>query len=183
MISRPVDIQCFLPLIVKRCSVDTIDCIPTWQKALLRPDCERIVQINESLVSRFNTQNGHRGLFHEFEIRIGKITEQHFASSVRPSHYKWLGQTLESMNVPYIYKECIDVFENNNTRTSYGTTICCIKKQRQDLKNIHTADIFGYDTRLAVSTEEYMSRNADTCHITDPNEHIKMPCVVSYRTK
>ena len=87
------------------------------------------------------------------------------------------------MNVPYIYTECIDVFENNYSRTTYGTTICCIKKQHQDLKNIHTADIFGYDTRLAVSTEEYMSRNADTCHITDPNEHIKMPCVVSYRTK
>ena len=104
-------------------------------------------------------------------------------SSVRFSHYKWLGQTLEFMNVPYIYNESIDVFDNNNTRTSYGTTICCIKKQRQDLKNYHTTDDFGHDIRLAVSTEEYMSRNADTCHITEASEHIKLPCVVLFRTK
>ena len=130
LISRPVDMECFLPLILKRVPIDTIRSIPTWQKALLRPDRESVVPINETLVSRFNAQNGNKGLFHEFEIHIGKINEQHFMSSVRFSHYKWLGQTLEFMNVPYIYNESIDVFDNNNTRTSYGTTICCIKKQR-----------------------------------------------------
>ena len=58
-----------------------------------------------------------------------------FNSNVRYQHFKWLEYSLNSLNIPFTYSECTDIFDNDGTRSSYSNTnTICIKKHRQDIK-------------------------------------------------
>ena len=67
--------------------------------------------------------------------------------------------------------DSIDVFENN-TRTSYDTTVRCITKHKHDIKDFRMCDNFGYDFRIAVSTEENVYN--ESIHNIGVEKHLKL---------
>ena len=77
-------------------------------------------------------------------------------------HYKWLSQTLDSMKVESNFIESVDVFDSDDTRTTYlcGNGVSCIKKYQQDIKEYLLNAMFGYDIRISVCTEEQMFSDA-----------------------
>ena len=78
------------------------------------------------------------------------------------------------MNISYSCVEIIDVFDDQNLRTSYnGNSIQCILKHRQDSKDFNFHDIFGYDFRLSVSTEEaHVGLNDDFENLVNQSSNV-----------
>lgn len=90
--------------------------IPQWQ----RNACELkyIIEPLDSVISRFNNQNGNRGLFNEFEIRIGRYNYPFYDTEIQKKHFDWFVQTLESLQIPFVNSEMIDYFDDNGFRYS-----------------------------------------------------------------
>ena len=154
-----IDINILLSLLVE-VDLKSIPCIPRWQKESL--SLNPIVAVNDSVARRFNRQNGKKALTNEFEVRIGLLKNNYFDAYVNYKHYKWLSQTLDSMKVESNFIESVDVFDSDDTRTTYlcGNSVCCIKKYQQDIKEYLLNAMFGYDIRISVCTEEQMFSDA-----------------------
>ena len=171
LLNNRVNINCIKPLILGHQNVIQCEEIPEWQKSVLQ--LTEVVSVKDTLIHRFNRQNGCGGITQEFEVRMGHCTTKGFDTYIRYSNYRWLKQTLDTLNVPYITSNSIDVFENN-TRTSYDTTVRCITKHKHDIKDYHTSDKFGYDFRIAVSTEENVYNESIHNNIGF-DKHLKLP--------
>ena len=106
-----------------------------------------------------------------------------FDAYVQYKHYRWLLQTLDSMNVESTFIESVDVFDSDDTRTTYlcGNSVSCIKKYQHDIKEYLLNTVFGYDIRVSVCTEEQMFSDAVKRKLS-LEEHKKSPNV-KYRTK
>ena len=161
--------------------VKTIPCIPRWQKESLT--LQSIVPMNDSVTRRFNRQNGKKAFINEYEVRVGICKNTFFDAYVQYKHYRWLIQTLDSMNVASTFIESVDVFDSDNTRTTYlcGSIVSCIKKYQQDTKEYFLNYMFGYDIRVSVCTEEHVFSEAMKKRIS-LDEHKKV-LGVKYRTK
>ena len=182
LLSNPVDINLLLPIALNTLTSTQLSfVIPLWQYKLLDiKSSMNIIFDYDTVINRFNKQNGRKGIFNEFEIRIGKMTETKFLSCIRYQHFKWLEYSLNSLNIPFTYHEYTDVFDNDGTRSSYSNaSIICIKKQRQDIKTMLTTDTdFGYHIRIAISTEQYNNIKHQTL-----NDHLNDPNMTFYRIK
>lgn len=161
--------------------VKTIPCIPRWQKESLT--LQSIVPLNDSVTRRFNRQNGKKAFINEYEVRVGTRKSTFFDAYVQYKNYRWLFQTLDSMNVSSTFIESVDVFDSDNTRTTYlcGNVVSCIKKYQQDTKEYFLNYMFGYDIRVSVCTEEHVFSEAMKKRIS-LDEHKKVSGV-KYRTK
>ena len=152
---------------------------PEWQLKTMLMQCVQhpLIKTNDSVLRRFNNQNGRFGHFHEFELRLGKYNrdKRYFNTNIEPRHYNWLMQTLDVSSIPKTYQETVDVIhKDTNIRTTYylqQTTLTDLQtllqtnvplniqksiiKHQIDLKNyIQYTPIFGYDFRLSVAFEE-----------------------------
>ena len=167
--------------LVARADFKSIQCIPRWQKESLT--LKTIVPVNDSVTRRFNRQNGKKALINEYEVRIGTMKNTRFDAYVQYKHYRWLLQTLDSMNVESTFIELVDVFDSDDTRTTYlcGNSVSCIKKYQHDIKEYLLNTVFGYDIRVSVCTEEQMFSDAVKRKLS-LEEHKKSPNV-KYRTK
>ena len=128
--------------------------IPQWQRNSY--ELKNIIEPIDSVISRFNNQNGNRGVFNEFEIRIGRYNYPFYDTEIQQKHFNWFVQTLESLQIPFVNSETIDYFDDNGFRYCLEKKTC-IKKYQQDIKNFIVADTFGYDFRVSVATEESFS--------------------------
>ena len=170
LIIDPININCIVPIILG-CNYDCID-IPRWQS--IACEMQSIIPFSDTVYNRFNKQNCKKGIYQEFEIRIGHNKKTYFDTNISHRHYKWLSLTLEHMNISYSCMEIIDVFDDQNLRTSYnGNSIQCILKHRQDSKDFNFHDIFGYDFRLSVSTEEaHVGLNDDFENLVNQSSNV-----------
>ena len=119
LLSNPVDINLLLPIALNTLTSTQLSfVIPLWQYKLLDiKSSMNIIFDYDTVINRFNKQNGRKGIFNEFEIRIGKMTETKFVSGIRYQHFKWLEYSLNSLNIPFTYHEYTDVFDNDGTRS------------------------------------------------------------------
>jgi len=119
LLSNPVDINLLLPIALNTLTSTQLSfVIPLWQYKLLDiKSSMNIIFDYDTVINRFNKQNGRKGIFNEFEIRIGKMTETKYVSCIRYQHFKWLEYSLNSLNIPFTYHEYTDVFDNDGTRS------------------------------------------------------------------
>ena len=174
-----ININSIMPLVLGKIKFTLIECIPDWQKQ--SSELITVIPIRDSVINRFNRQNGTKGFVNEFEIRIGICKHTFFDAQIRYQHYKWLMQTLDSLGVEYNYNETVDVFDTDGLRTTYGSTVSCVHKYKQDIKDYTVNSMFGYDFRISVCTEEYAFSDAMKNNI-GLDEHKKLPNV-TFRTK
>ena len=85
------------------------------------------------------------------------------------------------MKISYSYFETVDIYDRDGIRTSYGSSVSCIRKYKQDVKDYNVNTIFGYDIRASVCTEEYACCDAIKNNI-GLEEHKKIKDI-TYRLK
>ena len=172
LLTRSVDINAIKTIILGQQDIFQCPNIPDWQKSDI--STKEIVSIKDTVINRFNRQNGHKGISQEFEVRLGNCSTKGFNTYIKFANYRWLKQTLNTLNIPYVTSNSIDVFDKNQHRTSYDTNVRCIFKHKHDIKDYNTSNVFGYDFRIAVSTEENMYNE----HIRNNigyHKHIQLP--------
>jgi hypothetical protein len=183
LITYDINIDVILPLINDTASLNdrvrSLHTLPEWSLKQILMTCSENVSIikeKDPFMGRFRRQMQllpSNDLIHvEFEIRIGRILQNattkkfNFDPNIAPSHFTWLKTTLINQQIPHVYHETIDVFDNNLFRTTYFTQPSLymspnnsirktIIKHRQQIKEINDfRTLYGYDLRLSVSAEE-----------------------------
>ena len=115
-----IDINVIISLLENDTNIFNVPIFPRWQiqTRFLQEQKYNVIMDTESLIHRFNR---NRNMKNEFEVRFGhyKTQKQTTTHGVARKHYMWLMHTLNTYQIPHIYSYCIDVFENDNLRTSY----------------------------------------------------------------
>ena len=152
-------------------------------------NCNRVNLVNEDhpflrrFVNNLNKMSMISRKSLEFEVRIGRLNKEKrfFNTNIQFKHFDWLRKTLDTLLLPKIYTNTVDVFDNEGRRTTYfyydkGTDNSIhktITKNTYDKRTFpEIQKMYGYCFRITASSEDPVQ-----------HYHVKMENAVNYRRK